>query len=89
MSLNPLHDDYGDVVQHLAAQRDELRLQMHLFGMEAKQQWEEAEHRWEHLRATAKVIGAEAGHSSGEIKEALELVVEEIGTAYDRMRRLL
>ncbi len=89
MPLASLKEDYRDVVKRLAQQRDELRVQAHLFGMEAKQQWDKAEHQWEHVRAKAKVIGAEASHSGGEIKDSLEVVLEEIGAAYDRLRRLL
>lgn len=89
MLLSELKEDYEERVRRLTAQRDELRLQAHLFGMEAKQQWQMAEQKWTHLRAKAKVVGAEASHSGGEIKEALEVVMEEIGDAYERIRRLM
>ncbi len=82
-----LKEDYGDIVQRLAQQRDELRLQAHLFGLEAKQQWDKAEQQWEHLRAKTKVIGAEASHGGGEIKESLEVVLEDVGADYERLRR--
>lgn len=89
MTFEVLKKDYCHMVTHLSHQRDELKLQAHLFSMEAKQQWELAEQHWHHLRAKAKVIGAEASHSGGEIKGSMEEVVLEIGAAYERLRRLL
>lgn len=89
MTLEGFKQDYADIVSHLSQQRDELRLQAHLFNMEATQQWELAEHRWRHLRAKAKVIGTEASHSGGEIKASMEDVVREIGAAYERLRQLM
>lgn len=88
MALETVKVDYEDTVQRLIQQRDELKLQAHLFGMEAKEQWHSAEQNWQHLRAKAKVVGAEASHSGGEIKAALEDVLMEIDEAYQRIRRL-
>ena len=88
MALETVKADYEDAVQRLIKQRDELRLQAHLFGMEAKEQWSIAEQKWKHLKAKAKVVGAEASHSGGEIKDALEDVMVEIDEAYQRIRRL-
>jgi NDP-sugar pyrophosphorylase family protein len=88
MTLETVKADYEDTVQRLIKQRDELRLQAHLFGMEAKEQWHITEQKWQHLKAKAKVVGAEAAHSGGEIKGALEDVMVEIDEAYQRIRRL-
>jgi len=89
MNIQNWRDDYTDIIQRLKQQRDGLRLQTHLFGMEANQHWQEAEKKWEHLQAKVQQIGSETAHSSGEIKLTFEELVDEIDAAYERLRRLL
>ncbi|MCK6507183.1 hypothetical protein L6R53_28070 [Myxococcota bacterium] len=65
-------------VDALAQLRDQLMLQVKLGKMEAREEWEKAEGRWQRLRARLEDTAAEAGD---EIKGLLA----DIRAAYDRM----
>ena len=41
----------AEVVERLRKERDELRVKLHLGGMEAKEQWDELEKKWNTLEA--------------------------------------
>lgn len=68
----------------LAALRDEAKVQAHLGSMEARQEWQEAETKWNHFVAEARL------HDSGQnIKSALEVLAEELRASYERLKRAL
>lgn len=68
----------------LARLRDEAKVQAHLGSMEARQEWQEAETKWNHFVAEARL------HDSGQnIKSALEVLAEELRASYERLKRAL
>ncbi len=68
----------------LAALRDEARVQANLGSMEARQEWEEAEAKWNHFVAQAGL------HETGQnIKSALEILGEELRASYERLKKAL
>lgn len=68
----------------LAALRDEAKVQAHLGSMEAQQEWQEAEAKWNHFVAEAGLD--ETGQN---IKSALEMLAEELRTSYERLKKAL
>lgn len=71
-----------NVKADLARLRDEAKVQAHLGSMEARQQWDEAETRWNHFVAQAGVAD-----SAANVKGALEELAGELRTAYERLKR--
>ncbi len=68
----------------LAALRDEAKLQAHLGSMEAQQEWQKAEAKWNRFVAEAGL------HDSGQsIKSALEKLGEELRASYERLKKAL
>ncbi len=68
----------------LATLRDEAKVQAHLGSMEAQQEWQEAEGKWNHFVAQAGL------HDSGQdIKAALEVLAEELRASYERLKKAL
>lgn len=63
---------------------DELRLQVHLLSMDAQQEWEKLEEKWNDFSEQA---GLE--ESADNLSEALEKVGEELKSSYERIRRAL
>ncbi|CCW16747.1 hypothetical protein EBBID32_10850 [Sphingobium indicum BiD32] len=68
----------------LAALRDEAKVQAHLGSMEAQQEWEAAEAKWNHFVAESRL------HDSGQnIKSALEILGDELRASYERLKKAL
>lgn len=78
-----------ELIEALRQQRDELRVQMHLAKAEAREEWEALEKRWETLEARLPKLRKAAEDSAKDIASGLELVADEIGKAYQRLRDLL
>lgn len=70
--------------KELAALRDEAKVQAHLGSMEAQQEWQEAETKWNHFVAEAGL------HETGQnIKSALEILADELRASYERLKKAL
>ena len=81
--------DLDRIVDELQTQRDELRVRLHLLAADARDEWEELEKRWEHLRRRAAVVGHEAKDAGEDVLVATRLVADELKHGYERLRRLL
>lgn len=68
----------------LAALRDEAKVQAHLGSMEAQQEWEAAEAKWNYFVAEAGL--QETGQN---IKSALEILADELRASYERLKKAL
>lgn len=68
----------------LARLRDEAKVQAHLAGMEAREEWEELESKWNHFAAQAGL-----SESSDAIGSALEKLGQELRSAYQRLTKAL
>ncbi|MEE4360196.1 MAG: hypothetical protein V2I63_01590 [Pseudomonadales bacterium] len=73
----------------LRTERDDLKVRLHLAAREVQDEWEELEEKWEHLESRAENVRKEAVASGKEVAGALELLGEELGQAYKRIRRRL
>lgn len=68
----------------LARLRDDAKVQAHLGGMEARQEWDELEAKWNHFIAEAGLRKSAEG-----IKSALEEVGQELRSAYQRLAKAI
>lgn len=72
--------DVADMKRDLKRLRDELQLKMHLASMEAKEEWQELEGKWERFSSRARLEDSAEG-----VGDALEQLGEEIKRGYKRL----
>ncbi|MFN8545191.1 MAG: hypothetical protein U0807_13440 [Candidatus Binatia bacterium] len=82
-------DDLNKLLDDLKQQRDELRVKLKLARADARDEFEELEKKWEHVRGKMEVVGREAGKAAEDVASALGLVATEIKKGYERIRKLL
>ena len=78
-----------ELLSRLEEEGDELKLKLGLAKLEARDDWEDIQKKLERLRGRMKVVQDEAGESTGDVGAALEVLGEEIKTAFDRIRKAL
>jgi hypothetical protein len=76
-------------IQNLAATRDELRVQAHLLKMEAKNDWNELEQKWEKLQKDLEPTKEAASEASQNIAAAHSLLIQEISNGYSKIKEAL
>jgi len=76
-------------LEDLRATRDELRVRLHLGKMDAQEQWDQLEKRWQHLESRLKVAGEAGREIAGDVGEAANLTLSEIKEGYAKLRKLL
>ncbi len=77
------------LIEKLETERDELKVQLNLAKMEAREDWEELEQKLDALRGRMKVIAAEAKDATSDVGAAAEVLAEEIKEGFAKLRRLL
>ena len=77
------------LVEDLKAERDELRLKMHLAQADARDQWDEMEKKWRQLEGKLASAGREAGAAGKDIGAAADLLAEQLAAGYRRIRKRL
>ncbi len=82
-------DKLSEEAQELKKLRDELRVQLDLGRMEARDRWEKAEKSWNVFEDKLKVVGHETGEALRDVGEATKLVLEEIREHYRAIRKHL
>lgn len=82
-------DDFEQVIGKLKAQRDELKVQMHLAKAEIRDEFDDLERKWEHIEGRLEKAGHEAKESAEDVGAALSTVADEIGSAYQRIKKAL
>ena len=73
----------------LQQQRDELRVQLNLAKLEAKDEWESAERQFHALEGKLKEITVDASDASKDVLASAKHLVDDIQVAYHRIRRHL
>jgi hypothetical protein len=87
--VHGVKEEYGELVEFLARERDELRVSMHLASADAQDQWREVEKKLEHLESRVAAVGKVTEVSAKEVGAATKLLGEEIKDAYKRIRNSL
>lgn len=85
-TLERLKVDTGEFIDRLKKERDQLRVQSHLFKAEMKDEWEEIESKWRYVERRAEHLLDESRESAEQIGDAIKQVGDEIAQAYRRMR---
>ncbi|HSM61821.1 MAG TPA: hypothetical protein VK849_13525 [Longimicrobiales bacterium] len=87
--MSEREEERRTLLERLETEREELKLQIGLAKLEAKEEWEELEQKIEGLRGRLKVLGSEARETSGELGAAFDMVADEIREGFARIRKLL
>ena len=69
--------------------RDELRVQIHLARAEAKERWEELEHKYREAEAKARLVKRESEKPIQDVGAALRNLLREIRDGYRQIRDVL
>jgi SMC interacting uncharacterized protein involved in chromosome segregation len=77
------------LVDSLKQERDELRVKLHLGKLEASDEWQEIEVKFEKLQSKAKVLGEATADSSKDIGAAVMLLGKEIRDGFKRIAKRL
>lgn len=80
-----LQHEITKMINLLKTERDNLRVKVHLGSMEAKDEFEEAEQKWQKLKAKASDFGDNISESSNEMTSAAKLIAEELRETYSRI----
>lgn len=80
-----VREEFDRLVDRLKTERDELKLKMHLASMEVRQEFEDAEKTWDHLKDKASAIADEALETSDDYVGKARIVGDELKEAYRRI----
>ncbi len=76
----------AEALDKLRQERDELRVKIHLGTMEAKEEWEELEKKWQRFESKAADAKDSVVETSRDVGEGAQLIAKELGSAYRRIR---
>lgn len=82
-------DKLAEEAQELKRMRDELRVQLDLGKMEARDRWEKAEKAWSEFEGKMKLVARETGAALRDVGDTTKLLLEEIGEHYREIRKRL
>jgi hypothetical protein len=82
-------DEIKTMRDTLCQQRDEIRLQIHLAKLEALEEWEIAEQKFDDFERKINEFATNANDVSKDVLASAKHLGEEIRHAYDRIRRHL
>ncbi len=80
-----IKQDFENLLDKLQSERDEIKLKLHLASMEAKEEFDEAEKQWGHLKNKAAEIADDSVETSEEFINKAKIVGEELKKAYNRI----
>ena len=87
--MGTLRDSLDKLIGDLEQQREELEVQLSLAKAEARDEWEELERSWEKVKSKVGRVGEEATEIADDVGEAATLLLEEIRSGYQRLRKLV
>jgi hypothetical protein len=82
-------EGFDKFLARLRADRDELRVRVHLAKAEAAEEWDKLERKWHEIESRVKAAGNEAKEAGGPVRSAAEVLAEELAEAYRKIRRRL
>ncbi len=77
-----LKNELDLLVDVLKKQRDEIELQLHLVGMDAKEQWRKSETKWGDFVDQLGIINDDTKETSAEVIHATKMIGDELKELY-------
>ena len=87
--VEKVKEEYSELTSFLKRERDEVRVRTHLANADVQDQWHKVEAKWETFQSRASVVAKVTEESAKEVREATQLVGEELKEAYRRIRDTL
>jgi hypothetical protein len=84
-----IKQEFNNLLDKLKAERDEINLKLHLATLEVKQEFEEAEPKWNQLKSKGSEIVDESVEISEEVFAKAKIVGEELKETYQRIAKRL
>jgi CBS-domain-containing membrane protein len=88
-TMSDLRGTIDEELETLRRVRDELRVQVHLARADAKDLWEQLEHKFHEAESRVKLVARQADEPIHEVGQAARLLLEEIREGYRRVRDAL
>ncbi|TWT35406.1 hypothetical protein KOR34_02970 [Posidoniimonas corsicana] len=85
----PTRDQLGELVASLQQERDELRLRIHLAGMEARDEYERLSGKVGQLGEQFEPVRDATEEAAGNVFAALMLAAGEMKSGFERVRRAI
>jgi len=86
-TLENVQQKLNSTFDKLKQQRDELNVKLHLAKADVRDEWEQVEHKWQQVEAKMHQVATEAKGASKDVGAALGALQDEIGKAYERIRK--
>jgi hypothetical protein len=84
-----IKQEFNNLLDKLKTERDEINLKLHLATLEVKQEFEEAEPKWNQLKNKGSEIVDESVEVSEEVFAKAKIVGEELKETYQRIAKRL
>lgn len=84
-----LQEEFDKLLEKLKLERDQIKLKIHLASMDAKKEYEEAEHKWDQVKTKASEIADDTIETSEEVVAKARIVGEELKETYKRISKRL
>ncbi len=77
-----LQTEFDELVKTLKQQRDEIQLKIHLASMDGKDDWEEAEKKWDKFVESLDLISDDTKETGAELVHATKIIGDELKDSY-------
>lgn len=84
-----IQTDFENLINRLNHEREELLLKLHLAGMEAKDEFSDAEKQWQQIKQQAAEIADDSIETSEDFIAKAKIVGEELKDTYHRIAKRL
>ena len=81
-----MNDDLEIMWDKIKTQRDELLVRSHLAKAEFRDEWQELELKWETAEKNLNHLQKEAKETTEDVKASAKIVLDELSSAYDRIK---
>jgi len=82
-------EELEKLLQQLERQREELRVKISLAKLEAREEWEKLDKKWESIKENAPRLREEFDATAGNVGATLRKAAHELRDGYVRLRKLL
>lgn len=87
--MKDTREELEKLISKLGQERDELRVKLNLAKLEARDEWDKLERKWEHLRAKTPELRQNLSETAAEVGAATRNLMEDIRKGYERIRKTL
>lgn len=82
-----MKQEFDALLEKLKTERDEMQLKMHLASMEVKEEFSEAEEKWQYVKQKASEIADDSVETTDDFIASAKVVGEELKEAYQRIAK--